>query len=100
MWQGSRDLYDATFPWVEAKGRKKDRKKPWLDDLAFKELVGEKGNLYSRKVRGCLDEGGQVRLVEVTREVNRMRRHLKRASKRKGYAFVGSSNSTNTDLSH
>jgi hypothetical protein len=30
----------------------KDREKPWLDDPEFKMIVGEKGELYSRKVGG------------------------------------------------
>ena len=53
--------------------------KPWLDDGEFRGLVREKGELYSRKLRGGLDEEGRQRLVEVVREVNRMRRRLKRA---------------------
>ena len=76
---GFRDLYDAAFPWKEDKRRRKDREKPWLDDEGFKELVKEKGGLYSRKVRGLLGDQEQARLVEVTREVNRTRQRLKRA---------------------
>ena len=52
--------------------------KPWLDDPDFKQLVEEKGDLYSRKLRGQLMEEG-ARLREVQREVNRARRRLKRA---------------------
>ena len=52
--------------------------KPWLDDSGFKELVEEKGRLYSRKIKGLLDEREELRLVEVNREVNRLRRRLKR----------------------
>ena len=40
-----------------------------MDDMEFKELVKEKGRLYSRKVKGTLDEVGGLRLVEVSREV-------------------------------
>ena len=40
--------------------------------------MAEKGELYSRKVRGTLRDGEAGRLVEVNREVNRMRRRLKR----------------------
>ena len=76
---GFRDLYDAAFPWVESKKKRKDIEKPWLDDDDFKELVREKGDLYSRKVRGTLDLRGLARLAEVTKEVNRMRQRLKRA---------------------
>ena len=50
-----RDLYDEAFPWVEDKRSRRDVEKPWLDDPGFKELVGEKGELYSRKLRGLLD---------------------------------------------
>ena len=73
-----RDMYDEAFPWVEGKRSRRDEEKPWLDDGEFKELVREKGELYSRKVKGLLDEVGQGRLAEVYREVNRMRRRLKR----------------------
>ena len=76
---GFRDLYNSAFPWVERKKKRKDLEKPWLDDDDFKELVREKGMLYSRKVRGTLEVEGQERLAEVTREVNRMRQRLKRA---------------------
>ena len=73
-----RDMYDETFPWVQDKRRRVDEEKPWLDDVEFKGLVKEKGDLYSRKIRGRLGEGEQERLVEVSREVNGMRRRLKR----------------------
>ena len=71
-----RDLYDSTFPWVEGKTKRKDLEKPWLDDEDFKELVREKGELYSMKVRGTLAGEGQARLSDVTKEVNRMRQLL------------------------
>ena len=76
---GFRDLYDAAFPWAEDKRRRRDREKPWLDDEGFVELVKEKDALYSRKVRGALDEEGVGRLDGVTREVNKVRRRLRRA---------------------
>ena len=52
--------------------------KPWLDEEGFKGLVREKGELFSRKVRGLLGQEEGQRLVEVSREVNRERRRLKR----------------------
>ena len=52
-----------------AKGRKRDVEKPWLDDVDFKELVSEKVELYSRKIRRKLREG-EGRLAEVTKEVS------------------------------
>ena len=76
---GFRDLYDAAFPVMERKRKAKDREKPWLDDEGFKEMVREKGVLYSRKVKVGLGEAEQARLVEVTKEVNRTRQRLKRA---------------------
>ena len=78
FWNAFRDLYDESFPWVEDRRSKRDVEKPWLDDGEFKELVKEKGVLYSRKVKGKADEGELRRLVEVSREVNKMRRKLKR----------------------
>ena len=71
-----RDMYDEAFPWVEDKRARKDEEKPWLDDGDFKELVREKGGLYSKKMRGALTEEEGHRLVEVTREVNRTRQRL------------------------
>ena len=73
-----RDLYDEAFPWAEDRRSKRDEEKPWLDDVELKALVKEKGVLYSRKVRGGLDEEGGHRLAEVSRKVNSMRRKLKR----------------------
>ena len=73
-----RDLYDESFPWVEDKRSRRDEEKPWLDDVEFKELVKEKGVLYSRKIKGNAGEEECRRLVEVSREVNKMRRKLKR----------------------
>ena len=35
---------------------RRDLEKPWLDDPEFKQLVEEKGLLYSRKVRGVLND--------------------------------------------
>ena len=59
-----RDLYDESFPWVEDKRSRRDVKKPWLDDVEFKGLVKEKGNLCSRKIRGHLGQTGQERLSQ------------------------------------
>ena len=73
-----RDMYDAAFPWTKAKKRGRDIEKPWLDDPEFKLLVEEKGTLYSRSIKGALDDQGKARLTEVCREVNRARRKLKR----------------------
>ena len=73
-----RDMYDETFPWVEEKRSKRDVEKLWLVDGEFKELVREKGRLYSRKIKGLIGEEEGRRLVEVNREVNSMRRRLKR----------------------
>ena len=47
-----RDMYDAAFPWVRDKRRRKDEEKPWPMLGEFTGLVEEKGELYSRKVRG------------------------------------------------
>ena len=74
-----RDLYDRCFPVARRKRRRKDVEKPWLDDPDFKQLVDEKGDLYSRKLRGRLTVEGEVRLREVQREVNGARQRFKRA---------------------
>ena len=75
-----RDMYDSAFPWAEVKKDRRDEEKPWLDDDGFKELVREKGRLYSRKRkrRGDWGEEEEARLVDVTREVNRTRRRLRK----------------------
>jgi hypothetical protein len=74
-----RDLYNVAFPVREDKKKQKDREKPWLDDPEFKVIVREKGELYSRKVKGQEQEGDWERLTEVTKEVNRTRQRLRRA---------------------
>ena len=51
---GFRDMYDGSFPVAQGKKRRVDEEKPWLDDPGFKELVREKGGLYSRKLKGKL----------------------------------------------
>jgi hypothetical protein len=72
-----RDIYNEVFPLTEDKRKRKE--KPWLDDPRFKAMVGEKGELFSRKVKGREQEGDRERLAEVTREVNRNRRQLRKA---------------------
>ena len=72
------DMYNMAFPLAEKKKSKRDAEKPWLDDEDFKALVAEKGSLYCSKLRGELTEQMQERLTEVTREVNRVRKRLKR----------------------
>ena len=73
-----RDLYYASFPEVDCKKEKRDVEKPWLDDPNFKQLVGEKDDLNSRRRRGRLSEEGEARYGEVCREVNDARRWLRR----------------------
>ena len=57
FWNEFRDMYDKKFPWVEDRRSRRDVEKPWLDEAGFKELVKEKGELYSRKLKGRLGEG-------------------------------------------
>ena len=73
-----RDMYDECFPWTESKKRKRDMEKPWLDEPEFKNLVEEKAELYKKKVKGLLDEKQVQRLEEVNKEVNKLRKSLKR----------------------
>jgi hypothetical protein len=72
-------MYNEAFPVVEDRKNQKDRNKPWLDDHQFKERVMEKGELYSKKVKGQERDGDRERLAEVTREVNKDRPRLKKA---------------------
>ena len=55
-------MYDPAFPLVEDRRKRKDVEKPWLDDVDFKELVREKNELYSRKVRVGLSREEDGRL--------------------------------------
>jgi hypothetical protein len=73
-----RDMYNVAFPVVEDKRKQKDRDKPWLDDPNFNVIVREKRELYSRKVKGQERVGDRERRAEVTKEVNRTRRRLRR----------------------
>ena len=72
------DMYNCAFPVAKRRKRKRDVEKRWLNDVDFKELVREKGELYSRKIRRKLRDGEEGRLAEVTKEVNRLRKELKR----------------------
>ena len=74
-----RDMYDRAFPWVKKKRNKKDEQKPWLDEPEFKGLVQEKGKLFSKKLKGQMTNEESERLIQVTKEVNGMRRRLKRS---------------------
>ena len=74
-----RDMYNTTFPFVKDRRSKKDQDKPWLNNDEFKGLVEEKGELYHKKIKGKLNEGGIERLKVVSKEVNQMRQQLKRA---------------------
>ena len=74
-----RDMYDLSFPWAKNKKRARDEEKPWLDDEGFKRLVKEKGQLYSKKIKGTLGDEGMQRLAELNKEVNATRQRLKRA---------------------
>ena len=56
---------------------RRNEENPWLDDVGFKDLVREKGELYSRKVKGLLYKEGQGKLVKAYRELD-ARRSLKR----------------------
>ena len=47
----------CAYPVAKGRKRKRDVEKPWLDDVDFKELVSEKVELYSRKIRRKLREG-------------------------------------------
>jgi hypothetical protein len=79
FWNKFQDMYNVAFPVVEDRRKQKDREKPWLDDPEFKVIVREKGELHSRKVKGQEWEGDRERLVEVTKEVNRTRKKLRKA---------------------
>jgi hypothetical protein len=59
-------MYNVTFPVS-------------LNDPGFKVIVREKGELYSRKVKGQEWEGNRERLAEVTKEVNKTRKRLRKA---------------------
>jgi hypothetical protein len=54
-----RDIYNEVFPVTEDKRKQKDREKPWLDDPQFKAMEREKGELFSRKVKGREKDGDQ-----------------------------------------
>ena len=54
-------------------------KKPWLDDPLFKEKLKEKHKLYSKKrKKGSLTQEEELKLTELWKEVNKIRRKLTR----------------------
>jgi hypothetical protein len=73
------NMPDVDFPVKEDIRKEKDREKPWLNDPEVKVIVREKGELYSRKVKGQEREGDRERLAELTKEVNRTRQRSRRA---------------------
>ena len=74
-----RDLYNLAFPWAKNKKNRKDEEKPWLDNQELKELIKEKGELYKMKIKNRLGSEGIARLAEVSKQVNTMRKRLKRS---------------------
>ena len=68
------DMYEEAFPWVEDKRKRRDVEKLWLDDLELKGLMEEKGQFYSRKLEGLLNKEEERCLVEVYRQVNRLKK--------------------------
>ena len=73
-----RDMYNENFPQVNTKKCKRDREKPWLDNEEFKNLIEEKGRLYNNKLKGVASEAELSKLKEINKEVNKMRRNLKK----------------------
>ena len=49
------DMYEEAFPWVEDKRKRRDMEKLWLGDLELKGFIEEKGQFYSRKLKGLLN---------------------------------------------
>ena len=62
----------------EQKEKKRDIEKPWVDEPEFKSLVEEKAMLFKKKLKGLLDEAQLQRLEEINKEVNKLRKSLKR----------------------
>jgi hypothetical protein len=74
-----RDIYNVCFPLVRKRVRKIDLLKPWLCDDAFLSKVREKNQLFSRHLKGGLNQTDTERLGGLRSEVNRLRRDLKRS---------------------
>jgi hypothetical protein len=73
------DIYNVCFPLVRKKVRRVDLLKPWLCDDAFLSKVREKHLLYSRHLKGSLNQTDTDRLKDLTSQVNRLRKDLKRS---------------------
>ena len=53
MWHSLGMGSGMSVSFLVAQGKRRiDEEKPWLDDPGYKELVKERGSLYSRKLRG------------------------------------------------
>ena len=71
MWHSLGMGSGMSVSFLVAQGKRRiDEEKPWLDDPGYKELVKERGSLYSRKLRGEMGMGEGERLAEVTREID------------------------------
>ena len=75
-----RDGYNECFPQKRVRLRGIDIRKPWLCDEDFLGKVKEKNRLYAAQFKhpGGLGEAEQARLALLTKEVNHLRRDLKR----------------------
>ena len=51
LWERVLGHVQLHFQWLSEGRGKRDVEKQWLDDVDFKELVREKGELYCRKIR-------------------------------------------------
>ena len=66
MWHSLGMGSGMSVSFLVAQGKRTiDEEKPW-----YKELVKERGSLYSRKLRGEMGMGEGERLAEVTREID------------------------------
>ena len=76
-----RDEYNVCFPQKKVRIRPIDEKKPWLNDASFLNKVRARDKLYARQLkrRGGLSSVDGSRLRDLTDEVNRQRKDMKRA---------------------
>ena len=76
-----RDEYNTCFPLIKVRLRRADLTKPWLNDASLIGKIRERNRLFALHVKETdgFTADGLVNLRRLTREVNHLRRDLKKS---------------------
>ena len=76
-----RDEYNRCFPLIKVKVRRVDMEKPWLNDAILIGKIKERNRQFALHIKETdgMTADGLVNLRQITREVNHLRRDLKKS---------------------